>query len=601
MRIGYPIEYKHLWSGQRPDPMTFLKNIPSKTLISIICIIQETLRNFDLNEQRKLNPSLMNVQHYLWENTSRNFDLIQKNRIWQIVQHPITHGYELFTTQTCMALLNQIFLNYDDNIVLSHNSGEIELKIFKAFISMNTEIAETDALDMQSILTETKEEGGFNLIKLMWPHLLSQYEFIATPHLPYEAHKGIAFIKFIENHSKFSATISEYFRILGCNNGEEYISKYLSIIMPHETKPTPKNPNDYFYTIKLTQADPVINNLVFSIPEYQSCPENSHNYKGIRQKPLFELETNRYIVLNWDYLINALFSGLLFSFYYDTDIRRIYENAPKIHGKQQDFTNFKSEISKDFTENVIFKRTVEDAFSNSASTLFFPSSDSAINPDCYYRRNNCLFLIEFKDALMSSQVIKSRSYEKMESELVVKFVGTEKSKKGKSRNSNKGVYQLAQNIENLVNSKNLFYKIDKNAEADNLQLSDLIIYPVIIQTSTYFDLPAMNDFLDEKFQNRIKTISDSFSSIEPLTLIHINDFLDRLILFQDGILKFEEEISFYQQELIRRKKNAINKGDIGLWMDGLLPFGKIRSPQFAQYYLYRRNELIPMLRNIWNK
>lgn len=207
--------------------------------------------------------------------------------------------------------------------------------------------------------------------------------------------------------------------------------------------------------------------------------------------------------------------------------------------------------------------------------------------------------MEFKDYTLGSNIIQSGSYETIKEELDKKFVSEVITKSGKTKIKEKGISQLARHIEKLESDESLFWKIDAQAKLQKLKLRNMNIYPIIIQTSIYFDFPGVNDYLDKIIQDRLNPIRAKFKRIIALTMIEFRYFQERLLLFADSKLELADELEHYHKELLKRRKRANRTQDISDNFAAMDPFGHIHSPAFKRWCGYRRADLREAIESCW--
>lgn len=163
----------------------------------------------------------------------------------------------------------------------------------------------------------------------------------------------------------------------------------------------------------------------------------------------------------------------------------------------------------------------------------------------------------------------------------------------------KGISQLARNIEKLLTSEDLFYKIDAKAKSGMLNLKKMNVYPIIIHTNIYFDIPGINDYLNEIISDRLNPLSDSVKLLKPFTMMNFQYFFDRLILFADARLKLDEEIDYYHRKINKLKFKAQKTFSENDWFNSLNPFSFYNSDHFKENFEYRRDDLLDEVNKCW--
>src|SRR6185312_13497766 len=155
--------------------------------------------------------------------------------------------------------------------------------------------------------------------------------------------------------------------------------------------------------------------------ELQNNLDKQKDYLGLREKPLFKLPDGKYIAMNWSFLNNQLNLGLLFAFNKISGIKELYPT----------FLDFKRDISKKVSEEIIFSGIIKKALHKKYTVTNFSNAYNDDFPDCYHREGKNVFLFEFKDGLMPIKAISSGNYETIKADIDTKFIESGEKKKGK--------------------------------------------------------------------------------------------------------------------------------------------------------------------------
>jgi hypothetical protein len=170
-------------------------------------------------------------------------------------------------------------------------------------------------------------------------------------------------------------------------------------------------------------------------------------------------------------------------------------------------------------------------------------------PDCYLRIGKYLFLIEFKDYFMATDIIASGSFEKIQEDINLKFI---KNREG----SDKGISQIHNQILKL-NENHFHYD---NFEKSGVKKRNLVIIPVIITTSIYHQMPGINNYLSTIF---IENISDNdrlkFGQILPVTIIDFRFIYRNIDKFRKKEIDLKDLIISYQSKIKKNKNNYKTK------------------------------------------
>ncbi|PQJ11913.1 hypothetical protein CJD36_008965 [Flavipsychrobacter stenotrophus] len=411
MRLANRFNYRDLFEESRPQVKDLLIGISSQYIIVMLSLVNNIL--LQLKETNRTQLEIFSLM------TSKLPEAYKAALLGKVENKLMSGDYALFSFQCTVEFINREIINYrEGNLPLPIDLPEIELKILKAYVVITEEIGESDSLDFDSILAEAKRSPE-GVLKLMWPHLIEQSEFVNRADIAYELYKGIALVSYLEKHEKYAGATQKHFEALNCTSGRQYINFLQFLIfknLPSEELP---HPRFYNFIVKVEGVHPFWESLVLDPKEISENENKQIGYKGLKEKPVFKFSNDEYVIPYWDFFYNALFTGLIFSIYNNSGIKKI-----------ENFMDFRSTVGTEFTENILFRNLMKSCFSRKHEFLaFFDDPKSIFSPDCYYRRGNNIFIIEFKDNMLSNAVIQSKSYEEIRKALYSKFVETKNKNK----------------------------------------------------------------------------------------------------------------------------------------------------------------------------
>lgn len=130
--------------------------------------------------------------------------------------------------------------------------------------------------------------------------------------------------------------------------------------------------------------------------------EENADYAAFRARPLVKIAKGEYAVLNYQLLVEHIFSGLYFDFRTLAEMRGVSQS------------DFKRVYSTEFSEHVLFCNTLKGALENHFDILMTEDdclaadssrdSRSAAPPDFYARKGNVVLVFENKDILISKEL-----------------------------------------------------------------------------------------------------------------------------------------------------------------------------------------------------
>ena len=253
----------------------------------------------------------------------------------------------------------------------------------------------------------------------------------------------------------------------------------------------------FFVQLNNTNTE-IFGSLTINLENIKDENNFDDNYLAIKKYPLLSYDNDILVIINRQFLRNKIYNGFIFDFFNKSGIKSTFNR----------FDNFKSFIGKEVAEKRLFKSLIMSIFPKKHQIKIFSEADS--HPDCYLRIHNRIFLIEFKDYMMSSRVINSLNVDSFKEEVDKKF-------KENERGNPKGVTQLANQINYLSENEYEFDEIYSNGT----NKSKIEIYPLIVYTDFQYSIPGINNYLTKHF-NTLITSDNGFKTIFPPTMININ-------------------------------------------------------------------------------
>lgn len=371
-----------------------------------------------------------------------------------------------------------------------------EENLFLFYLAINDEFVNREIIPFDKYLdfTNNKKFLRFNLY--LGLQQLSMNSESISKKIWVEALKFVLFEKWITDQTKYNNFISEYLDQFDVQNWYELFSIIFSLnqlaISDHKFKPDTNDSRLKFFKY---------------ISKHKDNSDEWNDYSEIRKNPLYELANQNYLILDFPYLLDKLFSGI----YHD-----IIEKANQ--GKAK---SFHQDFSRDFVEKYLLVNTLKAVFGknyiqfdeNRIKENNFKGIDNLALPDYYVRNGNKIFLFECKNSFISHKAKLEISSDIIEDEMVDKFYS--------SGNKKKAIRQLMNFIHLSQNEKYAFF--DKNPK-----LSKCIYYPILITTDLTLTSLAFNKLLNEYAEQDIDPLDLSLKQrIKPITIIHINDLLIR--------------------------------------------------------------------------
>lgn len=434
--------------------------------------------------------------------------------------------------------------------------------LLKLYLLINDEIA-----DRQDVIFNRYFKKNPTYLDEIHLHL---FLGITQPFQPYykkrllqpEVYKFLLFEKWIRESSTYSELSVQYVKRIGLNNWYQYFTHIYHLCQAV----TQSN-------IIFLESYPVLEKLTAHLLIDTSKNPEWSEFVYLKKNPLVKLDSDRYAVLDFEFLMNKFFSSLyhdLLSFSQECGIKK-----------------FAQDYEKEFIEGTLLSNTFRTSFSNSyvqyaESDIKSVGSKGIENiglPDYYIRNGNTVMLFECKNSFLSNANKIALNTDRLLKELEDKFYYTTNSKTGKRRG--KGVLQLLDFVNNSINGKYRFF--DKTKRPENLNY-----YPVLLVMDATLTSYGFNQLLNYYFQQELEdSIIEKKYKVKPLTIIHIDDFfvhqgrlkkLSKLIMSYHKFLKskesFDSMISFSDYlnifkfpKLLRPRKENVSH----IIKDSLLP------------------------------
>ena len=492
------INYSDIYDDAKPTKEQLLEGINSKIVIVLMAV---------LNSELQVDSEGKGVQDGLINFVTERFPAREKTYLFQKLEAFKKRAEDeviLWAKRYTLAFMKYEFLNYRDTNSIN-STPEEEVRIFKAYLLICEELNEADRIEFDKFIKTVDRNDEFFFEKLVWPFVLKQFSTNNKVNPVSQFFSLLAFLKYSSTDDEIANSWRQFISLNGFANLREYLGSVHYLIKVGSRYEPDDKFLKIFSWIKSSEIPKHLLNLSFDISEFNLNNEKQIDYRGLREKPLFKSDENEFVILDIDYLNNKIYNGPLFDLYNQTEM------AAKTRFKK--FPDFKTHISSNVSENIIFKGIMKKLFDGKHVKLHFDDEGKDNYPDCYIRLNKNIFLIEFKDYLFPGKLVDEYSFEMIREHLELKFI---KNQKG----SNKGISQLVEQIKILST---------RQFDFDNFTNDKIIIHPLIIHTNFTYQMPGINDYLNREFQIRLKSqLPELKYKVEKLVLIDIESFFDFL-------------------------------------------------------------------------
>ena len=509
---------------------TILSEIPTTVLLFNVAAMNARMNtNFDEKE---------NIRFY-FRRLPKQLELTAKKiEVFYSKNHgPISIFSEIHLCRLAIAALKS------PNLEIRDSTPDEDWQIFRAYMILINEYNDEQEVVLQQEFN--LELDTFN--NLTWPTIAEQYQFQNNRSTIIDVIRTIALIDDLleDGHSE---EIKKYSKNVGMPI-LDFISNILGIsnhqqMLDYQGWKTPS-----FFVRLNNSTTELFKELTMNLETINKEPNFDANYLGLKKYPLLSYNNDILVIINRQFLRNKIYNGFIFDFYSKSGIKKRFKG----------FDDFKSYIGKEVAEKRLFKSLISTLFPKKHQITVFSEKDS--HPDCYLRIHNRIFLIEFKDYMMSTRVINSLDVNTFKQEVDIKFV---ENKKGKP----KGVTQLANQINYLSNEE---YEFDK-IYSKKLQKCKIEIYPIIVYTDYQYSIPGINNYLSNVFKQNIND-DLGFKSVQLPTMININFLFKNSNYISsnriDNLIK-----SYYKKKGVAEKRLS-NQPTPDNWVQANLSFDDI--------------------------
>lgn len=481
----------------------FLNSVPKELAIKICCLMSSNI--YLKQDSKKSQFDLLNFFLRRQESIVRNnifrsvFDFKEKEI--NIFKQVYINEFLLYCLIHCKTF------EYDDTKI------ENDLMIFKAYLKVVENFN-----NKHQINEECSKEEYFEVN--IWPLLVTQIKenieiYPFTPYL-----KSILFFHFIKGKTDARESLDNYFNALKQNPLD--FTNYLMGIISRAIK------GDNTFVLKVDEIGAIFfDKFTFDKVEFEKT-KDKNSYLMIN--PLFKVADKEYLIFNYNYLCNKLFTGFFHDFHDSLKEKHKTINGYKIESKN----DFRSFVGEHFTEKYLFRKMLQIIFKEKYYKIIFNDQKIDSFPDAIVLYKNELIIFEIKDASVPSDIFTNRNYFEIKKMIENKY-----------GNDNKGTGQIVKFLTKLSNHK---YSNFFNTEGLEINLNKLRIYPVIIYTENTFDCAGFMNFLNDTFKNQINLEfkNKPFKYISRLNFINLDFIIDHLDILSDNkssLLKVIKEVS----------------------------------------------------------
>lgn len=465
--------YNDLWNDfKSTNPQCIIKDVPTVALLNFMVDIHKKVEyaysNTAIQKQiiRELNQSLSK------KDRQKVFNFIKKHDYPFLISHDTaTYFYSLVLSEYCS------MDDFEDTDI--ELTEEEKTVAFKAILYCNQ-------LWSDNQVSEDLTNKDIIDLSILMDIPICEYKF--SKDFRPAIFKAIQFFSFCEKDHNFQEYLTAFLKDVGTDVWNEYIFilfLFLADAIEKRQLNLKKELSTFLNKFIIDTTDPKLSQL------WNSPIKN----KYFRNKFIFPIGSESYLLLSSNFLVDKIYQGLIFDFY-DSIIRNNLLAPNKKHFRS--FGDFKGLIGDVFSEQHLLYPLMDMIFKNNCSIKYSGEDLKALGivgePDYYVRQEDVLYLFEYKDVTLSDDVKQSKNIDLIKNKILDRVCCNKTDEKGKPRI--KGAGQLLEVINKVINS-NDYVEIDTQVSSIKL------IVPIVVTTDSVYNCNGVNQLVIAEFSKII--------------------------------------------------------------------------------------------------
>lgn len=507
LRKAKMISYSQVYADERPSVESLISGIPTDEAVEWCSYIVFRKDNLKIGEcdLHILVPLLFSFESEL--------------------QHKLTDYLGPSYNGIDMLIDRYSFLKLTSFLIAHHNEEHHELtneertRLFKAYLVFCDEYLERIGSGESIPAKYTSDD----MLKCYMPIQMLTNAIDAFSDSSLEVIKGKwFFVDFASTDKKFKQYVEDFIKAKGYPNAIEYLGYIFNAIASATVNEPPTN-----IMMFGESSGPWINFMNSMCANPKDFVEDD-DLNALRSKPVYKIADDKFAILFSKFFVDKLFPGLLF------DMASTLASIGTFDDEVVAYRSIKQQVGERFSEQYMLYRTLVNTLSRRMPVRICGRDLHKVvksgEPDYYARRNNRVFVFEFKDVRLDSQTISSCDYETIRQKLYNTFVFNEEGKP-------KGVKQLANVIENKL--PEIISKIDTTVPDGMLK-----IYPVLVYTDSSFDIEGINYYLNGVLRSVIGSVDERFQ-VKDLVMVNLNLLMKLENYFRNGKVELDKVVNEY--------------------------------------------------------
>ena len=481
--------YKTLFGTPEVTYEELVKDIPSDIVIAVMIMLSNELDApipHRENQQR-----LRDIVAHRYTNQQRQHLTNAFVRFRKSVNG--NYNNTVFAKPSLLAMILKELNNYRD-FKVEDTSYQHEYNILLAYFLVVDEVN-----DYQQNLLQAQEahmEEPFFDYRILWTPNISQYEYNDFGDVGFELFKLLCFSKYcLKNYRSY---FKEYIISRGFKNVSQMLKGISDVI--HAT--LYYNKEKVLSKLTYIQPEKGVDDRYLKMQAINTAIGKPLLRSSFKIHPLFYDKRHGYMIIDAAFYKKKTYTGPFFELLNQTNLK-----------KHISFNSYSREISSNVLEKLCFTGIVKSIVRSEGDFVHFDDGSDDV-PDGYYRNTHSILLLEFKGYLFPAELSDNPSFERIKKYIDERFIESEGGKA-------KGISQLVRQIDILLQSG---FDFDEKYKTDRHR--DLTVYPIICHNEFHFTMPGVNEYLNIRFQEKLKDKKIERITIKPLLVTNLAALFD---------------------------------------------------------------------------
>lgn len=513
------ISYQDLWNNYESfSPIDCLKSVPTVSALNFVVERQNKVL-YAYSDQTTQHALFYEMCCYLDEGS-------KKHAASFIANHP---NVSLLSSETC--------LNFYLMALQAHNESDDKLtnddiaKIYKVLL-----YATSYWTDQQSAgISQLNNDPVGMMLRIDLPTI----EFKVSKDFRVQLYKACKFFDFCSKDKLYSSFLDSFCSNRGVASWQDYVLRLFNFYHASINNPWIK-----------VEGKEIAHQSFFDnfsvLPEDCKTLWNEHDITYLRNHPLYSPKKGLYLLLNANLFVDKFYQNLKFDFSnYILSINgcnergKVFKSYPDIAG----------DLGTKFSEKNLLYTLMDKIYDGIADCKFsgeyLKSKNIQAEPDFYIRCGNSLFVMEYKDLVMSDKVKYSDNVSFIKAEILDRLCLDD----GKKR---KGFGQILYTLDGIFN-KNTLEKID--TYVDNV--TD--VYPIVVTTDRAFSAMGVSQLIFEKYSELSKKYNFGKRMVYLPIVVDYDTLFALAYKIHNNELSLEDLIHRYLEDKDRAAKSFYSK------------------------------------------